>query len=161
MFSLINRVYRLNKLCFSIWKTMFLRNSAFHSINWVFRDKLCFSSEKKCFSLEKHCLSAINSVFRFITHLACHTSQPLACLLRGVNPIQLSSNKPLRIGDCCWQVETNNRFVPGMQARCTRLAVITRTKCCTTTVGQKIIKWTVCTKWVHPKIMTHSVRHIQ
>ena len=72
-FSLINCVYRLEKLCFSIWKTMFFRNSTFHSINWVFRDKLCFSSEKQWFSIEKHCLSAINSVFRFITHLACHS----------------------------------------------------------------------------------------
>ena len=44
-----NRVYRLDWLCFSIWKTMFFRNSAFYSINWVFRDKLCFSSKKTMF----------------------------------------------------------------------------------------------------------------
>ena len=62
--------YRLEKLCFSIWNTMFFRNSAFHSINWafqiynksknsvyhrlknvVFRKKHCFPSEKQSFSM--------------------------------------------------------------------------------------------------------------
>ena len=70
--SFQKNMFFVDKLCLSTWQTMFFRNSAFHSINLVFGDKLCFSSKKQCFSIEKHCLSAINSVFRFITHLACH-----------------------------------------------------------------------------------------
>ena len=58
-FDLKNYVFQ--KLCFSLDKLSFFCN------------KLFFSSEKQCFSIEKHCLSAINSVLRFITHLACHT----------------------------------------------------------------------------------------
>ena len=74
----------LKNYVFLFEKTMFFRNSAFHSINWVFRDKLCFSSEKQCFSIEKHCLSAISSVFRFITHLACHTLYQQSSILFNI-----------------------------------------------------------------------------
>ena len=57
----INSVYgRPEKPCFSIWKTMFFKNFAFHSINIFFCNKLCFM-----------CFSVINRVFRFIIHLAC------------------------------------------------------------------------------------------
>ena len=68
VFSAINRVYQRQ-----IYNIGLSKNYVFRSIYIVFRDKLCFSSEKLCFSIEKHCLSPINSVFRFITHLACHT----------------------------------------------------------------------------------------
>ena len=83
---LLKIMFFVDKLCLSTWKTMFFRNSAFHSINLGSRDKLCFSNEKQCFSIEKHCLSAINSVFRFITHLACHSFLQLC--LTNINQIQ-------------------------------------------------------------------------
>ena len=107
----LKTLFFVDELCLSTVKTMFFRNSAFHSINWVFCDKLCFSSKKQCFSIEKHCLSAINSVFRFITHLVCHRCQGVT---DNTERKPLSIDSEISIGDCyqgdelvpisgCWQ----------------------------------------------------------
>ena len=107
----LKTLFFVDELCLSTVKTMFFRNSAFHSINWVLREKLCFSIEKQCFSSEKHCLSAINSVFRFITHLVCHRWQRVT---DNTERKPLSIDSEISIGDCyqgdelvpisgCWQ----------------------------------------------------------
>ena len=64
-----------DKLCFSIEKYSLLVNiQCLSNRKAEFCVFLCFSSKKQCFLIEKHCwLSVINSVLRFITHLACHS----------------------------------------------------------------------------------------
>ena len=69
----INSVFLLNNIVFSAINRLYQRQMYNISKNYVFCNKLCFSSEKLCVSIEKYCLLPINSVFRFITHLACHT----------------------------------------------------------------------------------------
>ena len=74
----INRVYQCQMYNIS-------KNYVFRSINIVFRNKLCFLSKKKLrFLIEKHCLSPMNSVFRFITHLACQIEKHCLSLINSV-----------------------------------------------------------------------------
>ena len=68
-----NSVYR-DKLCFSSDKHSFSRKTMFIGRKTMFIGrKTMFIGRKTLFIGEKLCLSPINSVYRIIGHLACHT----------------------------------------------------------------------------------------
>ena len=63
-----NCVYRLEKLCFLIWKTMFFRNSAFHLINWVFAINCVFQVKNGVFR-SKNTVYRRKTVFCDLLHI--------------------------------------------------------------------------------------------